>query len=233
VSAMAEPAPTEVRSAKGEIETRAPTPAQRTVARRTAEARATIPDLELAVEVAMDAATARLEAAGCSFDALLLAACARGLRAVPEANGGYRDGHFELYSRINLGFVVAEEGLYAIPTVFDADTRSLAELDHELERLRAGARGRSLAQPAFSGATFTVWNAGRLGVDRAGIVIPPPQAGALAAGAVREVAVVRDGAVVPGQVMTLTLAGDHRVLYGATAAGLLSAVRAALEEPGP
>lgn len=233
MSAMAEPAPTEVRSAKGETETRAPTPAQRTVARRTAEARATIPDLELSVEVAMEAALQRARAASCSLDAVLLAACARGLRTVPEANGAYRDGQFEAYSRINLGYVVAEDGLYAIPTVFDADARSLAELDEELGRLRAGARERTLAQPAFSGATFTVWNAGRLGLDRAGIVINPPQAGALAAGAVREVPVVRDGAVVPGQVMTLTLAGDHRVLYGATAAGLLGAIRAALEEPGP
>ncbi len=229
---MADPAPTEVRSAKGETDTREPTPAQRTVARRTAEARATIPDLELSVEVAMEAALHQADAEGCSLDALLLAACAQGLLAVPEANGAYRDGRFEAYSRINLGYVVAAEGLYAIPTVFDADTKSPAELDEELQRLRQGARERTLAPPAFSGATFTVWNAGLLGLDRAGIVINPPQAGALAAGTVRHVPVLRDGAVVPGQVMTLTLAGDHRVLYGASAARLLDVVRAKLEEPG-
>lgn len=216
---------------KGETAITEPSPAQRTVARRTAEARATIPDLELSVEVAMEAALARCAREDCSLDALLVAACAAGLRAVPEANGAYRDGHFERYGRVNLGFVVATADAYLIPTVFDADTKTLGELSAELAELAAGAQRRTLPSPAFSGATFTLWNAGALGVERADIVINPPQAGGLAAGAVRETPVVRDGAVVAGRVMTLTLASDHRVLYGARAATLLGAVRAELERP--
>ncbi len=215
--------------AKGETAVREPTAAERAVARRTAEARATIPDIELSVEAEMSGALAQVEREGCSLDALLVSACAAGLRAVPQANAAYRDGRFETYSRINVGVVVATAGSYLIPTVFDADQRSLSELGTEIARLRTGAEERTLPSSAFSAATFTVWNAGALGLSRAGIVINPPQAGALAAGAVRELPVIREGQVVAGSVMELTLACDHRILYGATAAEFLAAVSAGLE----
>lgn len=229
---MAEPQTTEPEpgGVKGRTDVRELSAAERTVARRTAEARATIPDLELSLEVDMEAALARCAREGCSLDGLLLAACARALRAVPSANGAYRDGRYETYSRINLGFVVAAPDGYLIPTVFDADEKTPTALSGEAAELARGARGRTLPPPAFSGATFTVWNAGALGIDRAGVVINPPQAGALAAGAVREVPVVRDGQVVPGRTLTLTLACDHRILYGAQAAAFLTAVKRTLEE---
>jgi pyruvate dehydrogenase E2 component (dihydrolipoamide acetyltransferase) len=175
------------------------------------------------------AALARAARAGVTFDAVLLAACAAALRAHPRANSAYRDGRFEAYARVNVGWVVAADDAYVIPTVFDADTKSLAELAAEIAELDRGARARSLTAPAFSGATFTVWNAGALGVDRASSVVVPPQAGALTAGAARETPVVRDGLVVPGQTVTLTLASDHRILYGAAAAAFLGTVRAELE----
>ena len=216
--------------AKGETTVREPTPAQRTVARRTAEARATIPDLECSVEIEVSAALERARGAQTSWDAALVAACARALRAVPVANGAYRDGRFEAYSRVNLGFVVAHEDTYVIPTVFDADERAPRELSGELERLTDDARARRLLAPAFSGATFTLWNAGALGLARSGIVINPPQAGALACGAVRETAVVRDGQLAAGRTMTATLACDHRVVYGAAAGAFLAAFERALTE---
>src|SRR5579859_6034231 len=118
----------EFTSAKGQTETREPTAAERTVARRTAEARATIPDIELALDVEMSAALERCEAESCSIDALLVGACARALKTVPQANGAYRDGRFESYSRVNVGFVVARGEVYLIPTVFDADRKSPGEL---------------------------------------------------------------------------------------------------------
>lgn len=220
------PPPTAEPGAKGHTDVREPNAAERSVARRTAEARATIPDLELTVEASLGE-----DGTGASLEARLLAACAAALREVPRANGAYRDGRFELYSRINIGVVVAAPGTYLIPTVFDADTKSPAELTAELERLRAAAQARTLPAPAFSGATFTVWDAGALGIDRAGIVINPPQAGALAAGAVREVPVVRDGRLETARSLALTLACDHRILYGHDAARFLSAVRSALQGP--
>ncbi len=216
-------------SAKGETEIREPTPAERTVARRTAEARATIPDLELSLEADMERALERCAPGKISLDGLLVSACATALRSVPRANGAYRDGRFETYSRVNIGVVLASGESYLIPTVFDADGLSPAELSAEVARLTEGVRARSLTSPAFAGATFTVWNAGALGIGRAGVVINPPQAAALAAGAVREVPVIREGELRAGRVMTLTLACDHRILYGAPAAAFLAAVKHALE----
>ena len=214
--------------AKGETSAREPTAAERALARRVAEARATIPDLELSVDVEITAALERCREEGCSQDALLVAACARALRAVPQANGAYRDGRLETYSRVNIGYVVACSEAYLVPTVFDADQKSPAELTDELARLSAAAAAGELASPAFSGATFTLWNAGALGVDRAGIVVTPAQAGALTAGMIRDAPIVRDGQPAAGKLMTLTLACDHRALYGAQAAAFLRAVGKAL-----
>jgi pyruvate dehydrogenase E2 component (dihydrolipoamide acetyltransferase) len=214
--------------AKGETRIEEPTAAERAIARRAAEARATVPDLELHADVDMAAALALRASESCSMAAILVRACARALRAVPRANGAYRDGHFELYSRVNVGIVVADEHSYLIPTVFDADQKSLGELSEEVERIAAAARAGELGPPAYSGATFTLSDVGALGVPAASIVVNSPQAAALAAGAIREAPVVRDGAIQPGQLMTITLACDHRILYGAQAARLLTEITAAL-----
>ncbi len=189
---------------KGEATVIQPTPAERTVARRAAESRATVPHLDLGVSLVGPAAldTARL-----------VKACALALVDHPRANGAYRDGHFELYSRINIGLVLALEDTYLIPTVFDADRRTLDELRREVAELHHGALGGRLAPPAFSGATFTVWNAGELGISQASLPVVPPQAAALAAGTA-----------------SLTLTCDHRILYGAAAASFLAAVNRRLEE---
>ena len=214
--------------ARGEVQIVEPTASERAIARRTAEARATIPDLELSTEVDMSGAPA---AQGLELTATLVQACGLALRDVPRANGAYRDGRFELYSRVNVGVVVAREEAYVIPTVFDADAKTVPELTEELERLMAAAADGSLASPAFAGATFTLWNAGELGVTRAGIVLNPPQVAALAAGALREVAVARRGELRAGRAMTLVLACDHRMLYGAHAAAFLAAVKSRLDFP--
>jgi pyruvate dehydrogenase E2 component (dihydrolipoamide acetyltransferase) len=223
--------------AKGQTLVQEPSPAQRTIARRTAEARATIPDFECSVEVEMTAALAQCQRANCSLDGALMAACAAALRAVPRVNAAYRDGRYELYSRVNVGWVVARGEAYVIPTVFDADEKTPAQLTAEIERLTGAALARDLAPPAFSGATFTLWNAGEAGLGRATAIINPPQAGALAAGAVRPGPVIEGGEVRAGQLMELTLACDHRIVYGALAGQFLAAVRAALAseapEPGP
>ena len=214
--------------AKGQTRTEEPTAAERAIARRAAEARATVPDLELHADVDMAAALALRDSQSCSMAAILVQACSRALRAVPRANGAYRDGRFELYSRVNVGIVVADERSYLIPTVFDADQKSLGELSEEIERVTAAARAGELEPPAYAGATFTLSDVGTLGVPASSIVVNSPQAAALAAGAIRETPVVRDGAIEPGQLMTITLACDHRILYGAQAARLLTEITAAL-----
>jgi pyruvate dehydrogenase E2 component (dihydrolipoamide acetyltransferase) len=189
---------------KGQTTVVEPTAAERTVARRAAESRATVPHLELSVSRRKPGELAT---------ASLLGACARALAGHPRANGAYRDGRFELYSRINIGIVMALAETYVIPTLFDADRKSANELGAELEQLSAAAAAGELGSPAFSGATFTVWNASRLEIAQASLPVVPPQAAVLAAGT-----------------EALTLTCDHRILYGVAAAGFLGAVSRWLEE---
>ena len=214
----------EAAGVKGTVEVVEPSRAEQAVARRSAEARATVPDLELAVEVDASACAAL---AGESITPAVVRACALALREHPRANGAYRDGRFELYSRINIGVVLATDEELVTATVFDADTKGLAELTPEIAALEA--RAGELTPPERSGTTFTVWRPE--GVTSASPIISPPHAAALCAGEVREAALARDGAIVPGHVMTLTLACDHRILYGARATRFLGRVRELLEHP--
>jgi pyruvate dehydrogenase E2 component (dihydrolipoamide acetyltransferase) len=216
--------------AKGEVRIVEPDRLQRTIARRSAEARATVPHLELSADVELDAALALREREGYSITAILVKACALALRDVPQANAAYRDGRYELYSRVNVGVTIATGDAYTIPTVFDCDRKTIAELNEEIAGLADAARAGTLAPGALSGATFTVSNPGGLGVAGMAPVIVPPQAGALAAGRVREIAAVRDAAIVPSKSMPITLACDHRILYGSQAARLLTRIQKQLEE---
>ncbi len=203
---------------------------ERAVARRSAETRATVPNVEFTAVVDMDACLGREAELGCGTTALLVQACARALREIPRANGSYRDGHLELYSRISIGVTIAEGDLCIVPTIFDADAKSASEIALELALLVDRARERKLTPPDLSGATFTVTDSIVFDIATLTPLIIPPQCAALAAGPVRDEPVVRGGAVVPGHTMVLTLACDHRILYGAHAAGFLQEIKAHLEE---
>jgi pyruvate dehydrogenase E2 component (dihydrolipoamide acetyltransferase) len=210
---------------KGQTTIVEPTRAQRAVARRAAESRATVPHHECTLEVPLGAAT--LEAIEAhSRAAVVLRACALALRDSPRANAAYRDGRWELYSRINVALAVPTEDAYALATVFDADRKPLAELGPELAELSS----RELTPPEQSGATFSLFVAD--GVTSASPVIVPPQAAALAVGDVRELPIVCNAAIVPGHSITLMLACDHRILYGQEASILLSSVGRHLENNG-
>jgi pyruvate dehydrogenase E2 component (dihydrolipoamide acetyltransferase) len=217
-------------SVKGEVRVEEPDRSQRLVARRAAETRATVPDLEMSTEVDMDASLALRDRVGCTVTALLLRACGRALRDVPQANAAYRDGRYELYSRVNIGLAIATATAYTVPTVFDCDTKSLDALSQEASRLAERAATGDLAPPDLAGATFTLSDSGSLGVGSTTPLIVPPQAAAVAAGAIRDVPVVRAGTIVPGHSMTITLACDHRILYGAQAALFLTRIKSHLEE---
>jgi len=213
---------------------------QQTIARRMADAKSAMPEFTVTTDVDMDAAVAlraQLKAAAAdgdpvpSYNDLVVKAAALALRAHPKANGSYRDGRFELYERINVGVAVAAEDALLVPTVFDADGRSLGAIAAETRRLAAAGREGRLTPADLSGGTFSVSNLGMFGVTQFTAVLNPPQAAILAVGALEQRAVVRDGAVVPGHRMTLTLTCDHRILYGADAAAFLADIRAALEQP--
>ncbi len=231
--AMVDPeAATPPAGVKGEVRVLAPERWEQAVARRSAEARATVPELELATEADAAYSLALAAGRGCGLTAVLVRACALALREQPRANAAYRDGSFELYSRINIGLVVAAGAAYTIPTIFDADRPDLSQLAAELERATASARAGELSSPQLSGATFTLWDLGPLDVPRATPLVVPPQAAAVSIGAVREAPVVRNGAVHPGRQLTITLCCDHRILYGDRAARFLNRIKTLLEE-GP
>jgi pyruvate dehydrogenase E2 component (dihydrolipoamide acetyltransferase) len=216
--------------ARGQAEIEEPTRAERTVARRAAEARATIPDLELGTEVDADRPLALCEQESHSLTAVITRACALALREHPRANAGYRDGRFELYSRVNVGLLIESGDDLVVATVFDADSKPLTELTDVIADLRA--RVGSLTQPERSGATFTLAHNEEAGVAWETPLVWGGQAAAAAAGGVREAAVIRGGKVVAGRLMTITLACDHRILYGPPAARFLVRIKELLEH-GP
>jgi pyruvate dehydrogenase E2 component (dihydrolipoamide acetyltransferase) len=233
-------APADVATAKGDVRVQELTRTQQVIARRMAEAKATVPEFTLEAEIDMDAAVRTREelkamagedAVLPSYNDMIVKASALALREFPRANGAYRDGHFELFSRVNVGVAVAGEGSLVVPVVFDADGKALGEIARETRALAARVRDGSITPPELSGGTFTVSNLGMYGISNFTAVINPPQAAILAVGALVERPVVRDGAVVPGHVMPVTLACDHRILYGAEAAEFLGRLRALLEHP--
>jgi pyruvate dehydrogenase E2 component (dihydrolipoamide acetyltransferase) len=218
---------------KGDITTIELSRDERALARRSAETRATIPNVEFTAVVDMQACLAREAQLNCGTTALLVRACALALGEVPRANGSYRDGRLELYSRINIGVTLVGDDLYLVPTIVDADAKSAAEIALELAALAQRARERKLTAPELSGATFTVTDSIMFDIATLTPLIISPQCAALAAGPVRDVPVVREGQVVAGNTMELTLACDHRILYGAHAAAFLQEIKAHLEAGTP
>jgi pyruvate dehydrogenase E2 component (dihydrolipoamide acetyltransferase) len=176
---------------KGSVEIVEPTRAERAIGRRSAEIRATVPDMTLSVDVDVGRSLALARERSASLTAAIVRACALGLRKHPRANGAYRDGHFELYSRVNAGVALASG---EAATVLDADSQTLEQLSAEIDDLER--RQPELTSPEVSGATFTIADLGRYGVTRAEPLIAAPHAVALAAGEVREVAGVRGTEIV-------------------------------------
>ena len=228
-------------TAKGQVEVVELTKLQQTVARRMAESKATAPHFYLQAEIDMTAAVegrAKLKAAAKegevvpTFNDMVVKACAIALREHPRANGAYRDGKIELYSRINLGVAVAAQDALVVPTVFDADQKGLRRIATETRALAARVRDGSITPPELSGGTFTVSNLGMYGISNFHAVINTPQAGILAVGELKPKPVVTEsGEIEARQLMGVTLACDHRILYGADGAQFLARVRELLESP--
>ncbi len=226
-------------TAKGTVTSQDLTRTQQLVARRMAESKATVPEFTLTTEIDMERAVALRaeikalddEAPAPSYNDMVVKACGLALREFPRANGAYRDGRFELYSRVNVGVAVAVQDALVVPTVFDADARGLGEVAAATRALAERVRSNEITPPELSGGTFTVSNLGMYGVTMFTAVINPPQAAILAVGAMTPRAVASDGQVVVRNVMPVTLACDHRILYGADAAQFLARIRELLEHP--
>jgi pyruvate dehydrogenase E2 component (dihydrolipoamide acetyltransferase) len=224
--------------AKGEVEVHELTRLQQTVTRRMAESKATAPDFNLETEVDMSAAVELRERLkevadpAPSFNDMVVKAASVALRERRRVNGAYRDGKFELYSRVNIGIAVAGQDALVVPTIFDADTKSLGQIAKDARALIEKVRDGKITPPEVSGGTFTVSNLGMYGIDSFTAVINPPQAAILTVGALKKKAVPDErGRVVARDMMSLTLVCDHRILYGADGAEFLARVRTLLESP--
>ena len=243
-AAVPPPAPAsiaETGTAKGDVSVQELTRTQQVIARRMAESKATVPEFTIATDVDMEgavelrkqlkAAAETVSGAVPSFNDMVVKASALALREYPRANGSYKDGRFELYSRVNVGVAVAAQEALVVPTVFDADRKSLGEIARDSRTLAERVRANAVTPPELSGGTFTVSNLGMFGVTEFSAVINPPQAAILAVGKMEPRAVVRDGEIVARNIMTITLVCDHRILYGADAAEFLARIKALLEHP--
>jgi pyruvate dehydrogenase E2 component (dihydrolipoamide acetyltransferase) len=224
--------------AKGRVEVTEPSRVQTVIARRMAQATATIPHFQVSVEVDMGPAIAlrgQFRQTGAdpvpSYNDLIVKSAALALRVHPRANGSFVDGQFRQYSRVNVGIAVAAADALLVPTIFDADVKSVGAIAADARRLAACVRDGSVAPADLSGATFTVSNLGMYGVTAITPVINAPQAAILGVGATREILARVDGEIVDRQVLTLTLSCDHRILYGADAAAFLVTIQELLEQP--
>ncbi|TYB42960.1 dihydrolipoamide acetyltransferase family protein [Actinomadura chibensis] len=166
-----------------------------------------------------------------SVNDLIVKAAATALREHPAVNVSYTEENLLFHKRVHVGVAVAVEDGLLVPVIKDADRKSVSEIGRETRELAGKARDGKLSLPEMSGGTFSVSNLGMFGVDSFSAVINPPEAAILAVGGVRDEPVVRDGQVVPGKRLALTLSVDHRATDGATGAKFLDRLATLLENP--
>ncbi|HVX22314.1 MAG TPA: dihydrolipoamide acetyltransferase family protein [Acidimicrobiales bacterium] len=238
-TATAAPASGPVDSGKGEVSVRPLTSVQRVIATRMAEANTVVPAFQLHLDVVLDEVLAVRERSrdlpGArpvpSLNDFVVRAAALALRDHPLANGSYAEDGLRLHSRVNVGFAVAAEGTLLVPTVFDADQKSVGTIAAETRALAGRAREGALTPAELSGGTFTVSNLGMFGMTAITPVVNVPQAAILGVGAARPQLARVDGEIVERTVATLTLNCDHRILYGADAARFLADIARFVEAP--
>jgi len=212
---------------------------RRTTARRMAEAKRDIPHFYATSDIAMDEcvrlkeglAALEGEYTGITYTHLVLKAVGVGLRRVPEMNASLDGETLVLHDTVHVGLATATDDGLIVPVVRDCDRQPLGALVVQTRALIERARAGKFAADDLRGATFTVSNLGMYPVSHFAAVVNPPQVAILAVGAVREVAVVRDGSVTPGHVMSVTLSCDHRAVDGALAGRFLKELHALLKSP--
>jgi pyruvate dehydrogenase E2 component (dihydrolipoamide acetyltransferase) len=214
-------------------------PMRKAIARRLTEAKQTIPHFYLTSK--LDAGPLLRfrkalnglvpEAAKISVNDLLVKGAALALRRVPECNASFTGDALRYYTRVHIGVAVALEDGLVTPVVRDADLKGLGVIAAEVKDLARRARGRQLRSHELSGSTFTISNLGRFGIDHFEAVINPPEGAILAVGTIRREPVVRGDDLAIGELLTVTLSCDHRVVDGAIGARYLDQLVRILERP--
>ncbi len=217
---------------------------RKTIARRLMESKLTIPHFYLTVDCELDALLklrTELNAAApekdgkpaykLSVNDMVIKAMAMALRAVPDANVTWTDSAMLKHKHADVGVAVSIPGGLITPVIRDACHKTLSQISNEMKDLAARAKARKLQPSEYQGGTTAVSNLGMFGIKDFCAVINPPHATILAVGAGEQRAVVKNGAVVPATVMSVTLSTDHRAVDGALGAELLAAFRNYIEKP--
>jgi pyruvate dehydrogenase E2 component (dihydrolipoamide acetyltransferase) len=216
------------------------TAVRKVIARRMLESKQTVPHFYLTVEFEIDALlaaraaineVARKKDARVSVNDMVIKACAKALRDHPECNASWTEDEMIQYGAVDISVAVATDRGLITPIVRNADLKGVAQISIEMKDLAARAKVGKLKLEEFQGGGFTISNLGMFGVKEFAAIINPPQAMILAVGVGEERVVVRKGEMVIRNMMSCTLAVDHRVVDGAMGAQFLQTLRAYVEQP--
>jgi pyruvate dehydrogenase E2 component (dihydrolipoamide acetyltransferase) len=210
---------------------------RKTIAKRLGESLFTAPHFYLTISIDMDNAMAARTAINTvapvkvSFNDIVIKAVAVALKQHPAVNSSWGGDKIRFNEHTNIGVAMAVEDGLLVPVVRFADGKSLSHISAEVKEYGQKAKAKKLQPSDWEGSTFTVSNLGMFGIDEFTSIINSPDGAILSVGAIQAVPVVKNGAVVPGNVMKLTLGCDHRVVDGATGAAFLQTLKGLLEEP--
>ncbi len=209
---------------------------RKTIAKRLSESKFTAPHFYLTIDVDMDRAHEQREAlkqegVKVSFNDLVIKASAMALKNHPQVNSSWMGDSIRINHHVHMGVAVAVEDGLLVPVVRHADMKGLQAISAEVRDMAGKARDKKLQPSDWEGNTFTISNLGMFGIEEFTAIVNPPDACILAVGAIREEAVVKNGAVAVGRRMKMTLSCDHRVVDGATGSAFLKELKENLELP--
>ena len=210
---------------------------RKTIARRLAESKFTAPHFYLTLDINMESAmNARkalnaMEGVKVSFNDMVIKAVAHSLKQNPNVNSSWMGDFIRRNQHVNIGVAVAVEDGLLVPVVRFADTKGLLQISAEVREYAKKAKDKKLQPSDWEGNTFTISNLGMFGIESFTAIVNPPDSCILAIGGIKEVPVVKNGQVVPGNVMKVTLSCDHRVVDGATGAAFLQSFKQFMENP--
>ena len=210
---------------------------RKVIAKRLSESLFTAPHFFLTMSIDMDAAIAarakmnEVAPVKISFNDMVLKATAMSLKQHPKVNSSWMGDFIRYNDHINIGVAVAVEDGLLVPVVRFADGKSLSQIGAEVKEYAQKAKDKKLQPADWEGSTFTISNLGMFGIDQFTAIINPPDSCILAVGGISQEPVVKNGQIVPGNIMKVTLSCDHRSVDGATGAAFLQTLKSLLEEP--
>ena len=210
---------------------------RKVIAKRLSESKFSAPHFYITMDINMDNAIDSRKAMNVSgevkisFNDLVVKSCALALKKHPVVNSAWMGDFIRQNDHVHIGVAVAVEDGLLVPVLRHADQMPLSAISAQVKDLAGKAKNKKLQPSDWEGNTFTISNLGMFGVEEFTAIVNPPDAGILAVGGIKQVPVVKDGVVVPGNVMKVTLSCDHRVIDGASGAAFLQSVKGFLENP--